>query len=157
GFSAGGVGVAGSALGLLLAGGRGAAAAGRRGRVRQRRGVARGRPRGEPGQGAGAALLRLGLSDGGPRDREAGAGDRLRRARLLARRHDLAVPDRPRLPLRVVPRAVDPLDAVRALLHDAAAADRDLRVAAELLDLGREVLVEVEVEAPDLVRAVVRA
>src|SRR5262245_55972060 len=94
-FSAGGVGVAGSAMGLLLAGGRGAAAAERRVRIRQRREIARARPRAELGQEAVAALLGLELRDGGLRIGDVAEDDRLRRARLLARRHDLAVPDRP--------------------------------------------------------------
>src|SRR4029079_9824777 len=51
----------------------------------------------------------------------------------------------------------DPLGAVRALLHHASRANRDVRVHRELDDLGR-VLGEVEeVEVADLVGTVVRA
>ncbi len=52
---------------------------------------------------------------------------------------------------------VDALHAVGALLHHAAAADRDVRVPERVVALRIPVRIEQEVEAPDLVRAVVRA
>src|SRR5439155_17198983 len=79
------------------------------------------------------------------------------RARRLAGGHHLAVADRPALPLGHDLGVPDPLHAVRALLHHPAAADRDVRVAAELEALGVPVLEGEEVEPADLVRAVVRA
>src|SRR4029079_1948789 len=83
--------------------------------------------------------------------------DRLGGTDLLTRRADFAVADLPAV-LRVVDaRFLDALHAVGALLHDAARADGDVGIALELRDLGLEVLVEVEVEAPDLVRVVVEA
>ena len=54
--------------------------------------------------------------------------ERLGRADLLAGRPDLAVPERAVLALGVDPGAVDPLDAVGALLHDAERPDGDVRV-----------------------------
>src|SRR6185369_10667550 len=83
--------------------------------------------------------------------------DRAGRARLLARGHDLAGADLPPLLARGDVGGADPLHAVRALLHHAAAADRDTGVVLEPERLGRA-LGEVEpVEPPDLVRAVVGA
>ena len=83
-------------------------------------------------------------------DRRGGAG-------LLAGRLDVAVTKLAPRELRIDLRPVDPLRAVGALLHDAARADRDVRVHRELEDVGR-VLGEVEeVEAAHLVGTVVRA
>ena len=62
--------------------------------------------------------------------------DRLRRARRLAGGHDFAVADRPVLLLGLDARGVDALHAVRALLHHAAAADRDVGIAQQLQRLG---------------------
>ena len=59
--------------------------------------------------------------------------------------------------LRVDLRLVDALHAVGALFHHAAAAHGDVGVAPELQARRRPVLIEQEVEAADLVRAVVRA
>src|SRR5947199_3393245 len=83
--------------------------------------------------------------------------DRLARARLLASGLDLAVADRPPLVAGVDAHPLDALDAVRAFLHDAAAAHRDFRVSHQLEGGRAPVLVEEEVEAAHLVRAVVRA
>src|SRR3954471_1600274 len=83
--------------------------------------------------------------------------DRPGRARLLARRHHLAGADVAPLLARGDVGGADPLHAVRALLHHAAAADGDARVVLEL-PRARRPFGEVEpVEPPDLVRAVVRA
>src|ERR1035437_5139217 len=79
-------------------------------------------------------------------------------AHLLARRHDLAIADASVLLFRVHSGAVHALDAVVALLHDAALTNRLVRVREESEDGEVLVLVVVvEVESPDLVRAVVRA
>src|SRR5204862_6822011 len=83
--------------------------------------------------------------------------DRVRRTRLLARRLNLAVADRPIVLYRFDSRAVDPLHAVRALLHHAAAADADVGIASKLQARRVPVLVEEKIESPYLVRAVVRA
>src|SRR6185312_1170001 len=83
--------------------------------------------------------------------------DRVGRARLLARGLDLPVADSAIVLLRLDLRAVDPLHAVRALLHHAAAADRDVGIARELEARRRPVLIEQEVEAADFVRTVVLA
>src|SRR5262245_19554506 len=61
------------------------------------------------------------------------------RARGLARRHHLAVADRPALPLGLDLGGPDPLHAVRALLHHPPLADRYLRVPHELVCAGLEV------------------
>src|SRR4030095_3082736 len=84
-------------------------------------------------------------------------GDRLRRTDLLARRADLTVAERAALAARVDAPAVYALQAVRALLHDAAAPHRHVGIALQLEALGRPVGEEEEVEAPHLVGAVVRA
>src|SRR6516165_856286 len=54
--------------------------------------------------------------------------DRLRRARLLAGSHDLAVPDDAILSLRLYLDFLDALHAVGALLHDPPAANTDVRI-----------------------------
>ena len=78
-------------------------------------------------------------------------------ARLLAGGLDVAVTKRAPCQLRVDLPAVDPLRAVRALLHDAARANRDVRVHRELEDVGRVLGVVEEIEMADLVGTVVRA
>ncbi len=83
--------------------------------------------------------------------------DRLRRAGALAGRADVAVPDATIFELGGDAGGRDALRAVRALLHHATAAHRDLGVARHLERLGVPVGVEQEVEPPHLVRAVVRA
>src|SRR4030095_15233887 len=78
------------------------------------------------------------------------------RAGLLAGRLDVAVMKLAPGELRIDLRAIDPLRAVRAFLHHAPGADRDVRVHRELEDVGR-VLGEVEeIEAAHLVGTVVR-
>ena len=59
--------------------------------------------------------------------------------------------------LRVDPGPIDALHAVRALLHDAARAHRDVGILRQLEDVGRVLREVEEVEPPHLVRAVVRA
>ena len=77
------------------------------------------------------------------------------RARLLARRHELAVPHVPALGLRLLLRPVDSLDAEGALLHHALLPHRDVRVQLKV-ERVRELVGE-PVEPPHLVGAVVRA
>src|SRR5205807_10291019 len=83
--------------------------------------------------------------------------DGVRRARLLAGRADLAVANAALLLFGLDLRGVDALHAVRALLHDAAAPYRHVRIAAALQAFARPVGEEVPVEAANLVRTVVRA
>ena len=79
------------------------------------------------------------------------------RAGLLAGGDDFAVADAAALLLGLDLRGVDALHAVRALLHHAARADGDVGVAHRLERRRVVVGVVEEVEAADLVRAVVRA
>src|SRR5262249_61216958 len=116
----------------------------RRVRVRERGEVRRARPRAELGEEAVRPLVRASLRDPALRVLDVAEDYRLRRAGLLAGRDDLAVADRPVFLLRRDPGAVDALDAVAALLHDPAAAHRDVGVAQELQAFGRECLVEIE-------------
>src|ERR1019366_6485912 len=85
--------------------------------------------------------------------------DRVRRARLLARGHNFAVPNRPVLLVRRDLRCFNALHAVAALLHHTARTHRDIRIAHELRALRAviRIAVQQEVEAPYLVHAVVRA
>src|SRR3984957_4035805 len=83
--------------------------------------------------------------------------DRIRRAGLLARRHNLAVADLAVFLVRVDLRPVNALHAVAALFHHAAAADSHVRVVHQLQALRLVIGEEQEVEAAHLVRAVVRA
>src|SRR5205823_3389764 len=75
----------------------------------------------------------------------------------LAGGYDLAIASGPPLLLGLNAGPVDALDAVGALLHDAAGADRDVRVAQQAEAVGGVVGVLEEVEAADLVGTVVRA
>src|SRR5690348_5547863 len=87
-------------------------------------------------------------------------GDRLGRAGGLAGGDDLARADRPVLGLGVAPGAGDALDAIGAFFHDAAGADRDVRIARCRDNLGAEVgiflavRIAEEIEAPHLVRTI---
>ena len=81
----------------------------------------------------------------------------LGRTRRLARRQHFAVANLAILELGRDAREVDALHAVGALLHHAAAADGDVRIARQL-EAGRvPIRIQQEVEATDLVRTVVRA
>src|SRR5262249_48950170 len=75
----------------------------------------------------------------------------------LAGGHHLAVADGAVVALRLDAGPVNALHAVGTLLHDTAAADGDLGVALQLQAFRGVVGVLEEVEAPDLVGAVVRA
>src|SRR5579883_903608 len=98
----------------------------------------------------------LALRNGALRIVSIAEDDRLRGAALLARGNHIAV-----MQLTIVPTGSDlsrsnPLDAIGALFHDAAATNGDLRVprlggAIHLVSVG------VEIEATDLVRAIVGA
>src|SRR5262245_7392957 len=115
------------------------------------------RPRVDLGQERVVRRPRLPAADRALRVVDVAEDDGLGRADLLAGGLDLPFLDRPVLVLGVDAGAVDALDAVRALLHDPAAAHGDVGVARHLEGLGRPVLIEEKVEAPDLVGAVVRA
>src|SRR5262249_6997417 len=125
--------------------------------IAETREVGRARPRAELGEQVVAALLGLCSRDAAFRIVDVSEHDRLGRADLLAGREDLAVSDRTVLLFRFDPRAIDALNAVGALLHDAAAADGDVGIARKLQALDLEILVEIEVESAHLVGAVVRA
>src|SRR5690606_20309066 len=73
--------------------------------------------------------LRLGVVEIAEDDRAGGAG-------VLAGGPDVAVLDRLAGALALDLPLLDPLHAVRALLHHAAHADRDVRVVTHALDLG---------------------
>ena len=104
------------------------------------------------------ARLGLQLRDAAVRIVQVAEHDRLGRAGLLAGGLDLAVADAAVLASRRRSCArVDALHAVGALLHDAAAAHRDVGIAPQLEARRVPVLIEQEVEAAHLVRAVVRA
>src|SRR5262249_37979695 len=83
--------------------------------------------------------------------------DGLRRAGRLAGGQDFAVADAPAFLLGVNHGLPNPLHAVGTLLHDAARPDGYVRVVLLPEALGGVIGVVEEVEAPDLVRAVVRA
>src|SRR5262245_8629009 len=81
----------------------------------------------------------------------------LGRTDRLAGRYHVAVADGPILDLRRHLARANSLHAVSTLLHYATAADGHFRIAAELQTLGRIIRILQEIEAPDLVRTVVRA
>src|SRR5207342_378398 len=83
--------------------------------------------------------------------------DGLGRAHRLAGGDYLAVANLPVVTLGVDPRLIDALHAIGALLHHAAAAHGDIRIPRRVVALRVPVLIEQEVEAADLVGAVVRA
>src|ERR1017187_2187486 len=127
-------------------------------RIRQLGEIRRSWPRVQLFQQSVVELLGLELRDFRGRIVDVAEDERLRRAHLLAGGEDLAVPEGPIFLLGVHARAVHPLNAVVALLHDALLADRDVRVREEREDGKVLVLVVVEeIEAAHIVRAVVRA
>ena len=69
-------------------------------------------------------------------DRDIAEADRLRRARSLAGRDDLAIRNPPIFLIGLDVRGLDALDAVGALFHHAAPSNADLRVALRLERLG---------------------
>src|SRR5262245_16316847 len=101
-------------------------------RVAQRRQVRRPRPRVEAFEQTVVALERLELRHARVRVVQVAEDDGVGRAGRGAGGYDLAVADLPILALGVDARVVDPLHAVRALLHDAAAPDGDVGVAQRL-------------------------
>src|SRR4030095_560982 len=127
------------------------------GGVADGREVGRPRPRLEVREEAVVAHARLHLGDAALGIVLVAEDDRFRGTRGLAGGLDLPVLDLPALVARVGARAVDALHAVRALLHDPAAAHRDVGVAHHLEGGRRPVLVQVEVEPAHLVGTVVRA
>src|SRR5256714_10534234 len=119
--------------------------------------VSRARLGAEFGQQLVVALLRLEFGDAAVGVVHVAEDDGLRRARLGAGSLNLAIAHPSPLALAIDLGALDALYAVGAFLHHAATADRDFGVAQQLQRLCVEILVEQEVEAPHLVRAVVRA
>ena len=126
--------------------------------IAQLRQVRRARPGVQLGQQAVVARAGLGLADVGVAVVQVAEDDRAGRAGRLAGGLHLVAADPLLAPdLRRDPRLVDPLHAVRALLHHPARPDRHVGVAHQLQARRRLVGVLEEVEPPDLVRAVVRA
>src|SRR5437763_1237130 len=126
-------------------------------RIANRGEVGRPGPRVEVGEESVVALLRLKACDAARRVVQVAEDYGLGRARLLARGLYLAVSDFVAALLRLDLCELDALDAVGALLHHAARAHTDFGVAHHLVAGRVPVLIEEEVEAPDFVRAVVRA
>src|SRR5262249_36521051 len=125
--------------------------------------VRRTRSRTELGEEAISPIPLVCLRHGAFRIGEIAEDDRTGCTSLLAGGHDAAVFERLTGALALDLGFLDALHAVVALLHDAAHADRDVRVVVHLLNLGHvdvhaaaRVVVE-EVEATNLVWAVVRA
>src|SRR5207245_11235393 len=114
------------------------------------------RPGTEPLQEHVVARLWLEAPDTAPLVVQVAEHDRVRRARLLAGGHHLAVAHAPPGLLGVDPRADDPLHAVGALLHHAAAPHRHLGAVEELEAVDVPARVLEAVEAPDLVGTGVR-
>src|SRR5262249_8812045 len=114
--------------------------------IADRREVRRARTRVEIGEQAVVALVRLRFCHAARRIVEVAKDDGIGRARRRAGRHYLAVPYLAIMALRVDPRVIDALDAVRALLHDAAASHRDVGIPQRLEARRRPVLEEQEVE-----------
>ncbi len=83
--------------------------------------------------------------------------DRVRRARLLASRHNLAILIAVGSPYPPRSSPTDALHAVAALLHHAAATHRHIRIPHQLQLSVVKVGIQQEVKPPHLVRAVVRA
>src|SRR5262245_13200968 len=114
--------------------------------VANRRQIRRPRPRVELAEQRVVALLALELRDAALGIVDVAEHDRVGRTRLLTRGLDLAVPDLAILFFRFDLRGVDPLHAVGALLHDAAAAHGDVGVSSELEARCVPVLIEEIVE-----------
>ena len=125
--------------------------------------VSRARTNAEFRQSAVVAGVVLQLGDAAFFVVDVAEDDRLRRAGLLAGGLQRAVDDRrfdavgDAVLLRVDAGVVDPLDAVGALLHDAAVADGHFGVAHQLQHRSFSILILEEIEAAHLVGAVVRA
>src|SRR5258706_5933189 len=119
--------------------------------------VGRARARVQLTQQRVVAVLRLQLRDRAARVVDVAEHDGLRGAHGLAGGLDLAVADAAPFVVGGDARLLDALHAVRALLHDPAAAHAHVGVALQLDGRRVPVLIEQEVEAPHLVGAVVRA
>src|SRR3954468_20574470 len=126
-------------------------------RVPDARQIAGARPVAELGEQHVIAAVRLALVDLGFGIADVAERDRLGGAGLLAGGADVAVFERALGHLGVDLRGLDPLHAIGALLHHAARAHGHVRVGGHLDQLGRVLGVVEEIEAPHLVRAVVRA
>ena len=101
--------------------------------------VRRARPRVQLGQQTVIERLGLHLGHAAIRIVHIAKHDRIRRARGLAGRDDIAVLNRFAADFGIDLRAANSLDAVGALFHNAAAANRDIRIATQLQTLGRKV------------------
>src|SRR4029453_12549220 len=126
-------------------------------RIAQPRLVGRARARVEVLEQGVGAVARARLGDAARQVDEVAELDRLRRARLLAGGLGVAVLELAAAQARVDLGRAQALHAVGALLHHAARAHGHVRVVGELEDTRRVFRVVEEVEAPHLVRAVVRA
>src|ERR1700682_3868189 len=103
------------------------------------------------------ALLRFQFGDAAIGIIGVAEDDGFRRAGGLASGDDFAVLDRAILFFRFDARVVDALHAIGALLHDAAAAHGDFRIAQELELRSLPILEAHEIEAAHFVRAIVGA
>src|SRR5829696_1923031 len=126
-------------------------------RVAQRGQVSSARARVEILEQAVVAFQLLQPGDAAFRIVQVAEYDGVGRTRRGARGDDFPVLDPAVVPLGVLPRVVDPLHAVGALLHHAAAAHGDVRIAQRLQTWCFPVLIEQEIEPAHLVGAVVRA
>src|SRR5439155_3900526 len=88
---------------------------------------------------------------------EVAENNRFGRTGLLARRQNLAVAHLPAFFLRVDLGFVNTLHAVSTLLHDTARAHGHVGIPAQLEAGSVPILIQEEVEAPHLIRAIVRA
>src|ERR1051325_5064914 len=126
-------------------------------RITQRRQVGRARLRVQIGQQAVVTTAALQLCDAALRVVRIAEDDGLRRAHGLTGGDDLAVTYRSALFFGFDLRHLNALYAVGAFLHHTARAHGHFRVTHQLIGWRVEILVEQEVEAPHLVRTVVRA
>src|SRR4051812_15491504 len=125
--------------------------------VRDAAEVARARTRVELREQVVAQRRALRLADRAFRVVQVAEDDRARRTGGLAGGDDLSVADAPAFLFRGDPRAGDALQAVGALLHHPAHAHRHFGILLRLEGLGVLLGVLEEIEAPHLVRAVLRA
>src|ERR1700737_3490113 len=126
-------------------------------RIAQSRQIRGARPRVQFGKKRIIERLGFQFRDPARRIIDVAEHNRLRRARSLASRLDLAIVHAAALFFRFDLALVDALHAVRALFHYAAASYRNVGIALQLETGCVPVRVEEKVEAPHLIWAVVRA